>query len=125
MCARTLCPFSSSTRNIAFGRGSTTRPSTSIAPSFLAMSSAFRDDVCLPGRATKRNRGLQGGTTEPAQADAPSTNCTRARRGPAGGPTPPHDGYWLRDPRLVECSDDVLDAVLGVAEEHLAVLPVE
>src|ERR671911_2714477 len=43
MWARTRCPFSSSTRNIAFGRGSTTRPSTSIAPSFLAMSSAFRD----------------------------------------------------------------------------------
>src|SRR6266511_721945 len=34
MCARTLCPLDSSTRNIAFGRGSTTVPSTSIAPSF-------------------------------------------------------------------------------------------
>src|ERR687887_1674828 len=34
ICARTLWPLASSTRNIAFGRGSTTVPSTSIAPSF-------------------------------------------------------------------------------------------
>src|SRR4030095_13085858 len=33
-CARSLCPFSSSTRNIALGSGSTTVPSTSIASSF-------------------------------------------------------------------------------------------
>src|SRR5439155_14954893 len=32
-CASTLCPFSSSTRNIALGSGSTTVPSTSIASS--------------------------------------------------------------------------------------------
>src|SRR5262245_47968650 len=32
-CASTLCPLSSSTRNIAFGSGSTTVPSTSIASS--------------------------------------------------------------------------------------------
>ena len=34
MCARTLWPLSSWTRNIAFGRGSITVPSTSIASSF-------------------------------------------------------------------------------------------
>src|SRR5687768_8143989 len=34
MWVRTLCPFSSSTRNIALGRGSTTVPSTSIASFF-------------------------------------------------------------------------------------------
>src|SRR5215207_1234548 len=40
MWASTRCPLDSSTRNIALGRGSTTRPSTSMAPSFLGMSSA-------------------------------------------------------------------------------------
>src|SRR6195952_5942427 len=42
MWANTLCPLVSSTRNIALGSGSTTRPSTSMAPSFFAISSAFR-----------------------------------------------------------------------------------
>src|SRR3954470_10833023 len=37
MWASTRCPFCSSTRNIALGSGSTTRPSTSMAPSFFAM----------------------------------------------------------------------------------------
>src|SRR6516225_9811682 len=37
MWASTLWPFSTSMRNIALGSGSTTRPSTSMAPSFLAM----------------------------------------------------------------------------------------
>lgn len=36
MCARTLCPFVSSTLNMAFGSASATVPSISIAPSFLA-----------------------------------------------------------------------------------------
>src|SRR5207248_8947370 len=34
MSAITLCPFSSSTRNMAFGNGSTTVPSTRIVSSF-------------------------------------------------------------------------------------------
>src|SRR5712672_1919825 len=33
MCASTLCPFSSSTRNMAFGNGSVTVPSTRIMSS--------------------------------------------------------------------------------------------
>src|SRR5436309_1586828 len=37
MWASTRCPFCSSTRNIALGSCSTTRPSTSMAPSFFAM----------------------------------------------------------------------------------------
>src|SRR3954447_22424856 len=37
MWASRRCPFCSSTRNIALGSGSTTRPSTSMAPSFFAM----------------------------------------------------------------------------------------
>src|ERR1700759_881805 len=43
MCARTLCPLLSSTRNMALGSGSTTRPSTSMAPSFLAIASTIFD----------------------------------------------------------------------------------
>src|SRR6476646_7314188 len=34
MCASTLCPFSSCTRNMALGNGSTTVPSSTIASSF-------------------------------------------------------------------------------------------
>src|SRR5262245_41211605 len=45
MWARTLCPLVSSTRNIAFGRASTTVPSISITPSFFGMSSAIRSLV--------------------------------------------------------------------------------
>src|SRR5690242_8074533 len=41
MCARTLWPLLSSTRNIALGRASTTVPSISITPSFFGMSSAI------------------------------------------------------------------------------------
>src|SRR5215204_2733105 len=41
MCASTLCPLDSSTRNIAFGRASTMVPSSSMTPSFLGMSSHF------------------------------------------------------------------------------------
>src|SRR6476660_10368594 len=37
MWASTLCPFSSSTRNMALGRGSTTVPSTSIASSLATL----------------------------------------------------------------------------------------
>src|SRR5262249_565122 len=39
-CASTRCPFSSSTRNIAFGSGSTTVPSTSIASSLAIVIAA-------------------------------------------------------------------------------------
>src|SRR5665648_768057 len=40
MWASTLWPLASSTRNIAFGRASTTLPSISMTPSFFAISSA-------------------------------------------------------------------------------------
>src|SRR4051812_34942733 len=42
MCARTLCPLVSSTRNIALGRASRTEPSISMTPSFLAIPSCYR-----------------------------------------------------------------------------------
>src|SRR3954465_5663792 len=95
MWARTRWPFSSSTRNIAFGRGSTTRPSTSIAPSFLAMSSAIRDLVCSVGlswaRKRFRNRERLGHDGTGAR-DAPKDQCTWPARAAAawGGPAQIH-----------------------------------
>src|SRR3954454_2542693 len=63
MWARTLWPLLSSTRNIAFGRASTTVPSISITPSFFGMSSllvvarfVYRRPGNLPDpRATSRH----------------------------------------------------------------------
>lgn len=37
MCAKTMCPFFNSTRNMALGNGSTTVPSTSMASSFISL----------------------------------------------------------------------------------------
>src|SRR3954470_23130427 len=48
MCARTLCPLSSCTRNIALGKGSITVPSTSIASSFGNQKSRVLRAVDLP-----------------------------------------------------------------------------
>src|SRR3712207_7997068 len=56
MWASTLCPLVSSTRKNAFGRASTTVPSISMTPSFLAMSSAI-----VPGVSTRaRGAGRAG-----------------------------------------------------------------
>src|SRR5206468_12437404 len=49
-CASTLCPFSSSTRNIALGSGSTTVPSTSIASSLGMRLSRHLDGAARPAR---------------------------------------------------------------------------
>ncbi|SKZ67494.1 Uncharacterised protein [Mycobacteroides abscessus subsp. abscessus] len=40
-------------RNIALGRGSITRPSTSMAPSFFAMSSAILGGVAIRSQGNK------------------------------------------------------------------------
>src|SRR2546426_1198696 len=78
MCARTLCLFSSSTRNIAFGSGSITVAITSIASSLLIDSKAetenlsslwrpsvavvaaapVRDPLAAPGQAPERRQKL-------------------------------------------------------------------
>src|SRR4051812_7830618 len=47
MCARTLWPLVNSTRNIALGRASTTEPSISMTPSFLAIPSLIAHVVAL------------------------------------------------------------------------------
>src|SRR5436309_15799795 len=50
MWVRTLCPLSSSTRNMALGRGSTTVPSTSMA-SFFAKLSGYLSNMPKDARA--------------------------------------------------------------------------
>src|SRR5689334_12879617 len=56
MCASTLCPFSSSTRNMALGRGSTTVPSTRIVSS-LGFASVHHLRGTARGKRAKRPRG--------------------------------------------------------------------
>src|SRR3954466_4855234 len=51
MCARTLWPLVNSTRNIALGRASTTEPSISMTPSFLAIPSLIAHVVALVVRS--------------------------------------------------------------------------
>src|SRR4051812_31318034 len=57
MWARTLWPLLSSTRNIAFGRASTTVPSISITPSFFGMSSTICRSVDYRGPGTSAPGG--------------------------------------------------------------------
>src|SRR3954469_2433553 len=64
MCARTRCPLASSTRNMAFGNGSPTRPSISMAPSFFGMSSGlclnpWRMRACKLLARTSQQRSLR------------------------------------------------------------------
>src|SRR3954447_16966587 len=60
MCARTRCPFCSSTRNIALGSGSTTRPSISMAPSFFGMSSVVLREIVMGWIANDPAVAVQG-----------------------------------------------------------------
>src|SRR6266566_2920283 len=61
MCVRTLCPLSNSTRNMAFGRGSTTVPSTSMA-SFFAKAPGIPLDMPkdAPGWCPERTASIGG-----------------------------------------------------------------
>jgi len=63
ICAKTLCPFVSSTRNIALGKASATVPSISIAPSLLAkehylllLSFVNEHGLALPTQADCKRR---------------------------------------------------------------------
>src|SRR5215210_4015201 len=105
MWARTRCPLSSSTRNMALGRGSTTEPSTSIASFFatllriLATSSLVQDRIRdkwkqppghpetvdtvygpLPGRV-QGHRYLAAGSTSMRGAASPDRGTTAWSRG--------------------------------------------
>src|SRR3954466_4670849 len=75
MCARTLCPFSSVTRNMALGKGSVTVPSTSIASFFATLQEYLPPTVTPRPAGTKRNglrtrrpnpqyRGLTAGSSK-------------------------------------------------------------
>src|SRR5438067_13163485 len=56
MCASTLCPFSSSTRNMALGNGSTTVPSTRIVSSLgLAIAATY----LISGAPNERANSLE------------------------------------------------------------------
>src|SRR4029079_17153248 len=59
MCASTLCPLSSSTRNMALGSGSTTVPSTRIVSS-LGLARTLH--LLRAGRAGKARKNLLGPT---------------------------------------------------------------
>src|SRR5699024_2916415 len=67
MCASTLWPLLSSTRNIAFGSASTTWPSISMTPSFLAMSSANCSAVLTPAHLLPAHTSLHDGTAAGAE----------------------------------------------------------
>src|SRR5262245_25161152 len=71
-------------RNIALGRGSTTRPSTSMAPSFFAMTSVI---PCLPAR-----RSLSPGYKTWAEEDLFQTGHARAGAGAAPLPNDTRSG---------------------------------
>src|SRR5438034_7650638 len=74
MCVRTLCPLSSSTRNMAFGRGSTTVPSTAMAPFFAKLPDSFRTRKRRPGSPSGATAQVYGPTRTnvylPAQSRA-------------------------------------------------------
>src|SRR3954447_19807152 len=84
MWARTLCPFSSSTRNIALGSGSTTVPSTRIVSSLGLATVHHRGS----GRAKGTPRYC-GATGEISRAGSRKKIrlAPRSERVPNGGPT--------------------------------------
>src|SRR5436309_370142 len=84
MWVKTLCPLSSSTRNMAFGRGSTTEPSTSIASFFATLQGILR-------RTRLASHDLRDESNEPPVSRRPNAQYTggipprpRSRAGPAG-----------------------------------------
>src|SRR5262245_161147 len=106
MCASTLCPFSSSTRNIALGNGSTTVPSTRIVSSLglaSALSSRAAREACAPkptcsraweGRredARPQRAELQGYTNGLIRPKSPGAG---RRPGSAGEPGGDRDGGY-------------------------------
>jgi hypothetical protein len=87
MCAKTLCPFVSSTRNIALGNASATVPSISIAPSLLAKDQylllCYR--VNEHGRAPQKSCGF----ARDAKGDSMASPPYKGNRLKKGELTPP------------------------------------
>src|SRR5215207_7199950 len=93
MCARTLWPLASSTRNIALGSASTTAPSISMTPSFFAITSS---SCRLPGASDG------SGTPLPHRREAePLTwECDQKRPTPDSTPTRAADSNRGHAPNL-------------------------
>src|SRR4029453_9936146 len=138
MCARTRWPLANSTRNMAFGRGSTTVPSTSMAPSFFGKlvpspREAARTASTVPGcslelgnaRAEPTAHRPGGGR---ADAQDTKTSPSQQQRGPGsagrgglGERLPPH----RRVGGLLTLADEDADAAQGRADRHHRALEAE
>src|SRR3954452_25361233 len=138
MCASTLCPLDSSTRNIAFGRASTMAPSSSMTPSFFGMSSHFcrRRTVswtCLQRPPDEASGSRGHNETEATKSQGmsvrhypPETQSRLLGRSPAGLQLAQVLGApgVERDQRLVERLPERRERVLDLGwhlVEHLAV----
>src|SRR5690606_20979701 len=115
MCARTLCPLLSSTRNIALGRASRTDPSISMTPSFLAMN-------LLCYKCTTSRAGLM---CRAQWHTAPNVYPTPLM---LGAPALPDAKCVLRglEPAFLECAEDtrgdLVDRTHAVDLDHEATL---
>src|SRR3954453_18282773 len=103
ICARTVCPFSSSTRNIALGRGSTTVPSTSITSSLATLQ------VSPLGLSPVRGRTQQR-ASDPGSRQYRSRSSGMSRNRSAGGlpwPSPARSSaVRLTVPRIWDTGPD-------------------
>src|SRR6478672_12482893 len=100
MWASTLWPFSSSTRNMAFGSGSETVPSRTIASSLGLGSGELlleRAGWGLPGRA--RRARPAAGPKRHAIASPPSGQTRRSTHWRADGVFPDQPDFWDKGPR--------------------------
>ena len=77
LCARTVYPFSNSTRNMAFGRGSTTVPSTVNASSFGLLRFFL---LVTARRDVKEQKPLHGWTSRHAKRSADNSTKILAKR---------------------------------------------
>ena len=77
LCARTVYPFSNSTRNMAFGNGSTTVPSTVNASSFGLLRFFL---LVTARRDVKEQKLLHGWTSRHAKRSADNSTKISAKR---------------------------------------------
>src|ERR687887_1143688 len=77
MWASTLCPLSSSTRNMALGRGSTTVPSTSIASFFATLLPGFSRQAKLAPTTAEHDRNYRPAPQERLQPAVPRSQHFR------------------------------------------------
>src|SRR6476646_9954565 len=90
MWANTLWPFSSSTRNMAFGRGSTTVPSRTIASSLGFGRVLLLNDVAGPAHSATGREALAGPTDHATARDGVrQVPPARGREGRGRPPTSP------------------------------------